>query len=63
MFILRFAYQMRTKNEEIDKWVKLKSWTIECALVQGDYVVIDLEKKDDRITLHIARVLSSLQHK
>ena len=45
MFVHRFAYQTRTKNEEIDKWVKFESWTIECALAQGDYVVIGLEKK------------------
>ena len=51
LFVLRFAYQMRTKNEEIDKWVKMKSWKIECAMAQGDYVVLDLEKQEDRVTL------------
>ena len=51
LFVLRFAYQMRTKNEEIDKWVKMKLWTVECAVAQGEYVVLDLEKQEDRVTL------------
>ena len=51
LFVLRFAYQMKTKNENIDKWVKMKSWTVECAVAQGDYVVVDLEKQEDRVTL------------
>ena len=51
LFVLRFAYQMKTKNEDIDKWVKMKSWTVECAVAQGDYVVVDLEKQEDRVTL------------
>ena len=49
-FVLRFVYQIKANIEESEKWIKLKLWTIECAVVQGDYVVIDLEKKDDRIT-------------
>ena len=51
LFVLRFGYQMKTKNENIDKWVKMKSWSVECAVAQGDYVVIDLENKDDRVTI------------
>jgi hypothetical protein len=43
--VFRFAYQIKTNIEETDKWVKIKSWTVECAVAQGDYVVIDLEKK------------------
>ena len=48
--MLRFAYQIKANIEESEKLIKLKLWTIECAVAQGDYVVIDLEKKDDRIT-------------
>jgi hypothetical protein len=50
IFVLRFSYQLRTPLEEPEKWVRLKFWTIECAVAQGDYVVIDLEKKEDRVT-------------
>lgn len=50
LFVLRFAYQIKSDLEEQEKWIKLKMWTIECAVAQGDYVVIDMEKKDDRIT-------------
>ena len=50
IFVLRFAYQIKADIEESEKWIKLKMWTVECAVAQGDYVVIDLEKKEDRIT-------------
>jgi hypothetical protein len=56
--VLRFVYQMKTNIEDVDKWVKIKSWSVECAVAQGDYVVIDLEKKDDRVTI----ILHELQH-
>jgi hypothetical protein len=32
--------------------LKLKSWTVECAVAQGDYVVIDLKKKKNRIIFY-----------
>ena len=50
IFVLRFAYQIKTELDDAEKWLKLKSWTVECAVAQGDYVVIDLEKKEDRVT-------------
>ncbi len=50
IFVLRFAYQIKADLEEQEKWMKLKLWTVECAVAQGDYVVIDLEKNDDRVT-------------
>ena len=42
---------MKTENEEIDKCVKMKTLTVECAVAQGVYVVIDLENKDDCVTI------------
>ena len=36
----------------------MKSWTVECAVAQGDYVVLDLEKQEDRVTL----ILHELYH-
>jgi hypothetical protein len=42
---------MKTKDEDVDSWVRVKTWSVECAMVQDDYVVIDLEKKDDRVTI------------
>ena len=51
LFVLRFAYQMRVDVDDEDSWIKLKNWTVECAVAQGDYVVIDLEKKKT-IELH-----------
>jgi hypothetical protein len=50
-FVLRFGYQMKTKNIDVDSWVRVKNWSVECAVAQGDYVVIDLEKQDDRVTI------------
>jgi hypothetical protein len=50
-FVLRFGYQMKTADEDTDSWVRVKSLSVECAVAQGDYVVIDLEKKDDRVTI------------
>ena len=52
IFVLRFAYQIKAdlNLEEQEKWMKLKLWTVECVVVQGDYVVIDREKNDDRVT-------------
>ena len=47
IFVLRFAYQIKADIDDSEKWIKLKSWIIECAVAQGDYVAIDLEKKDD----------------
>ena len=47
IFVLRFAYQIKADIDDSKKWIKLKSWIIECAVAQGDYVAIDLEKKDD----------------
>src|SRR5450631_2274060 len=44
-FVLRFGYQMKTKDIDVDKWVRVKNWSVECAVAQGDYVVIDLEKQ------------------
>ena len=59
LFVLRFAYQMRVDVDDEDSWIKLKNWTVECAVAQGDYVVIDLERKrDDRVTL----ILHELHH-
>ena len=49
-FVLRFAYQIKADTAESEKWIKLKLWTIECVVAQGDYVVIDLEKQEDQIT-------------
>ena len=48
--VFRFAYQIKADIDDSEKWIKLKSWTVECAVAQGDYVLIDLEKKDDSIT-------------
>jgi hypothetical protein len=62
IFVLRFAYQIKTDIEETEKWVKIKSWTVECAVAQGDYVVIDLGKKTESplyctsLTIHSTRM-------
>ena len=51
LFVLRFSYQLKESPADSDDWVKLTSWAIECVVAQGDYVVVDLEKKkDDRVT-------------
>jgi hypothetical protein len=60
--VLRFAYQIKTDIEETEKWVKIKSWIVECAVAQGDYVVIDLGKKTESplyctsLTIHSTRM-------
>jgi len=60
IFVFRFAYQMKTDIEETKKWVKIKSWKVECAVAQGNYVVMDIGKK--RQSHHYtARVTPSFQ--
>ena len=51
LFVLRFAYQLKADLDAQEKWLKLKLWSLECAVAQGDYVVIDLEKNEDRVTI------------
>lgn len=59
LFVMRFSYQLRVPIDAEESWVKLTSWKIECVVAQGDYVVVDLEKKnDDRVTF----ILHSLLH-
>ena len=50
LFVLRFSYQIKADIEEQERWLKLKNWTVECAVAQGDYVVIDIQKNDDMVT-------------
>ena len=58
LFVLRFAYQLRTPLNTAESWVKLTSWAIECVVAQGDFVVVDLEKqKDDRVTFILHHLL------
>ena len=49
-YVLRFSYQIKANLEEQERWIKLKMWEVECAVSQGDFVVLDMEKNDDRIT-------------
>lgn len=58
MWLLHCAYELKVPLRAEDKWVKLSSWAIKCIVVQGDYVVVDLEKnKDNRVTLILHSVL------
>lgn len=41
LFVLQFAYQLRVPIDIVESSVKLTSWTIECILAQGGYVMVD----------------------
>lgn len=50
-FSLRFTYQLKTEPHQPDDWVQMKTWEIESIEAQGEYEILDMKYKKDRVNL------------